>query len=401
MFASRTGWDLEENRLARLAAERRQAGTLLDLTVTNPTRCGFDYPAALLDAFRDPRSLTYRPDPFGIPEARAAVAAYYCERGMDAGPDDLVLTASTSEAYSHLFRLLCDPGDRVHIPRPSYPLFDLLASVNDVHLDPYPLFYDHGWHLDMAALEARIDSRSRAILIVHPNNPTGSYLRPSDWEALQTLAARHALALIVDEVFFDYPLDAMQERVPNRVPNRVMDPRSSRALAFALNGLSKIAALPQMKLGWMLVSGPQPLVAEARSRLEVINDTYLSVDTPVQWAAAAFLGHRHHIQPQIRRRVRANLACLDAAIASPEALGLLQRLDVEGGWTAIVRLPRLHTDAGWAEALVEQTGVLAHPGHFYDFAAEGHLVVSLIVPEEIFSAGIHHLTRFVVAESGL
>lgn len=384
---------MEENRLARLAAGRRRDGTLLDLTVSNPTCCGFDYPVELLDALRDPRSLTYRPDPFGLPEAREAVAAYYRERGVEAGPDDLVLTASTSEAYSHLFRLLCDPGDRVHTPRPSYPLFDLLASVNDVRLDPYPLFYDHGWHLDLAALEASLDARSRAILIVHPNNPTGSYLRPSDWEALQTLAARHELALIVDEVFFDYALAA--------APERVTDPRSSRALTFTLNGLSKIAALPQMKLGWMLVSGPAQLVEDARARLEIINDTFLSVDTPVQWAAAAFLDHRGQVQPQIRRRAAANLACLDAAVASPAAKGLLQRLEVEGGWTAIVRLPRLHTDAGWAEALLQQTGVLVHPGHFYDFVEEGHLVVSLIVPEDAFSAGIHHLVRFVAGEAML
>lgn len=391
MFASRTHWNLEENRLTRLAAGRREAGTLLDLTVSNPTRCGFDYPAALLEALRDPRSLIYRPDPFGLPEAREAVAAYYGERGIGASPDDLVLTASTSEAYSHLFRLLCDPGDRVHTPRPSYPLFDLLASVNDVRLDSYPLFYDHGWHLDVAALEAGIDSRSRAILVVHPNNPTGSYLRPTDWEALQTLAARHDLALIVDEVFFDYPLTA--------APERVIDPRSSRALTFTLNGLSKIAALPQMKLGWMLLSGPAPLVDDARSRLEIINDTFLSVDTPVQWAAATLLDHRHHIQPQIRRRTTANLTCLDAALAAPAAQGLLRRLEVEGGWTAIVRLPRLRTDADWAEALLEQTGVLVHPGHFYDFAEEGHMVVSLIAPEGLFSAGIRHLARFVAAEA--
>lgn len=392
---------MEENRLARLAASRRQAGALLDLTVSNPTRCSFDYPVALLEALRDPRSLTYRPDPFGLPEAREAVAAYYRERGIEASPENLVLTASTSEAYSHLFRLLCDPGDRVHMPRPSYPLFDLLASVNDVRLDPYPLFYDHGWHLDMAALEARIDGRSRAILIVHPNNPTGSYLRPSDWEALQTLAARHDLALIVDEVFVDYPLVPVPDRGIDGGIDRVVDPRSSRALTFTLNGLSKIAALPQMKLGWILVSGPTPWVEAARSRLEIINDTYLSVDTPVQWAAAAFLEHRHHIQPQIRRRCAVNLACLDAAVASQEAQGLLQRLDVEGGWTAIVRLPRLHTDAGWAEALLERTGVLVHPGHFYDFADEGHLVVSLIVPEATFSAGVRHLTGLVATEAGL
>lgn len=391
MFASRTHWNTEENRLARLAAARRAAGTLLDLTVSNPTRCGFDYPEALLDALRRPESLTYRPDPFGLPEARQSIAAYYRERGVEAGPEDLVLTASTSEAYSHLFRLLCDPGDCVHTPRPGYPLFDLLASVNDVRLVPYPLYYDHGWHLDLAALEARIDARSRAILLVHPNNPTGSYMHPSDWEALQTLAARHDLALIVDEVFFDYPLMA--------APDRVADPRSARVLTFTLNGLSKIAALPQMKLGWMLLSGPPSLVRAARWRLEIINDTYLSVDTPVQWAAAAFLEHRHRMQPQIRRRAAANLACLDACLAAPAAQGLLQRLEVEGGWTAVVRLPRLHSDAEWAELLLERSGVLVHPGHFYDFAGEGHLVVSLIVPEEAFAEGIHPLVQLVATEA--
>lgn len=387
VFASRTNWNLEENRLSVLAAGRRRAGTLLDLTVSNPTRCGLDYGDEVLAALRHPEALIYRPDPFGLLAAREAVAEYYRGRGMAVSPDDLVLTASTSEAYSHLFRLLCDPGDRVHIPRPGYPLFELLAAVNDVRLSAYPLFYDHGWHVDVGALEGQLDSRSRAILMVHPNNPTGSYVRPGEWEALQTLAARHDLALIVDEVFFDYPLTAH--------PERVEDPRSQRALTFTLNGLSKISALPQMKLGWMVLSGPEQQKRQARSRLEIINDTYLSVDTPVQWAAGTLLAHRHRMQPQIRARAAANLACLDEQMAGPEAGGLMGRLEVEGGWTAIVRLPRVRTDAEWAEGLVEQAGVLVHPGHFYDFADEGHVVVSLLVKEEVFAEGVRRLVEWV------
>ncbi len=372
------------------AAERLRAqGRLLDLTESNPTRCDFHYDEVrILAALADQRNLAYVADPRGLEAARAAVRAYYLARGVEVSLENIWLTASTSEAYSHLFRLLADPGARVHAPQPGYPLFDLLAGLNDLELAGYALRYDAAWELDWTDLENALTPQSRALLLLNPNNPTGSYLRAGEWPRLQAWAARHGLALIVDEVFFDYSLGDD----PNRLRDATANPA---ALTFILSGLSKVAALPQMKLGWMLLAGPQDQAAAAARRLELILDTYLSVSAPVQNAAAALLETAPAIQAQIRLRLAANLRALDAALAS---LPHVSRFAIEGGWYAILRLPRLHRDDEWARRLLEHDAVYLHPGHFYNFQMEGCLVLSLLPPEADFQAGISRLLDRVAAE---
>lgn len=388
MFSSRTAWPLAANRLHQLATQRRQAGTLRDLTVSNPTVCGFEYPRReLLAALGAAAALRYEPQPLGLEVARAAVGTYYAERGVAVPLDRILLTASTSEAYGHLFKLLCDPGDDVLMPTPSYPLFEMLAGIHDVRLLACPMLYDQGWQLDLEGLAGRASARTRALLLVHPNNPAGSYIRPGEWAHLQRLAAGRGWALVVDEVFFDYALD------PERAYGLELE--DCPALTFVLNGFSKIVALPQMKLGWITVHGPAAARQAAMARLEVINDLFLSVDAPIQHAAAAILAGRHGIQSQIRARLEANLAALDRALPACPAL---ERLRVEGGWCVVLRLPRIHTDEAWAELLLERTGVLTHPGHLYGFGAEGYLVVSLLVPTRVFAEATAGLVAAIGAE---
>ncbi len=376
------------NRLHQLAEAARRRGQLTDLTVSNPARCGFVYPAAMLQALAAPAGLLYDPQPLGLEAARAAVRGYYRERG-GAVPARLLLTASTSEAYAHLFRLLCDAGEAALMPAPSYPLFEMLAGVEAVELQSVPMTYEHGWRLDAAALAAAAGPRVKALLLVNPNNPAGNYLRPAAWTELQALAAERGWALVVDEVFFDYALPpyAAQDLDLDRAP----------ALTFVLNGLSKIAALPQMKLAWIAVFGPEPAAEEALARLEVINDLFLSAATPVQLAAPAFLAARHGVQPQIRTRLQANLAALDRTLKEVPAAA---RLEVEGGWSVLLRLPRVHSDEAWAETILERAGVLTHPGHFFGMAQESHLALSLLPEEAEFARGVDGLLGAVKKELG-
>lgn len=377
MFSHRTSWPLETNPLTRLIEERRAASLpVLDLTESNPTRCGFDYSGAPLSALADPDGLNYRPDPHGLLSAREAVAACYAANGVRVEPDHIFLTSSTSEAYSFAFRLLGNPGDDVLLPCPGYPLFDFLARLNDLNRLAYPLVYDGRWSIDRDALSSAITARSRAIVVVHPVNPTGSYATISDAAFLARMADQQHLAIIADEVFYDYAQPAAAaERAPSFATG-------SRALTFTLNGLSKISALPQMKCAWLVVSGDPALVRAAAARLEVIADTYLSLSTPVALALPQLLEFRKSIQPQIHARIAQNLAALDAALApgSPAT-----RLRVEGGWYAVLRMPRIFTDEEWALRLLREDGVLVHPGHFYDFPCEGHIVVSLLPRPDVFS----------------
>ena len=380
MFASRTAWSLAPNRFSAALEEARRSGReLLDLTESNPTRVGLRYPAGILDAFSDPRGMEYRPLAQGLAEAREAVSAYYRDLGAEVAADAILLTNGTSEAYSFLFRLLCDPGDEVLVATPSYPLFDFLADIQDVKLVSYPLLYDHGWQIDLHTLEQRISPRSRAVLLVHPNNPTGSFVKPEEREGLNRLCASCGLALIADEVFLDFALSGGRP---------FTFAANQEALTFTLSGLSKIAALPQMKLGWMVVSGPETPRKQALERLEVIADTYLSVGTPVQLATAALLRGRSEAQAQLRERVRANLAELDRRSAAHPSC---RRLELEAGWYAVVRVPAISSDEDLAIAVLQQQGVVVHPGHFYDFAGDGHLVISLIPPLEGFAEGIRRL----------
>ena len=380
-----------ESSYAAAVREARASGRrVYDLTQSNPTRCGFEYDAdALLGALGDRRALVYDPDPRGLLTAREAVAGYYTDHGAAVTPGDLVLTTSTSESYSFLFRLLCDAGDEVLVAQPSYPLFDFLADLNDVRLRPYPLFYDHGWWIDFAELERALTPLTRAILVVHPNNPTGHWTRTAERELLEALCARHGLALIVDEVFLDYPLKDRPLGESTLAP-RSFAAGEHPALTFVLSGLSKMCGLPQMKAAWIATLGPEGAQAEALARLEIVADTFLSVNTSVQLAIPGWLAGRETIQQQILARARENLAVLETMARDwPE---LLQVLDVDAGWSAVLALPRCVGEADCAERLMRERGVLAHPGAFYGMAERNRIVVSLIGPQEEFREGIRMAT---------
>jgi len=349
--------------------------------LSNPARCGFNYDAeTLLSPLRDPRALVYDPDPRGMASAREAVARYYAGHGARIAVDDLILTTSTSESYSFLFRLLCDASDEVLVAQPSYPLFDFLADLDDVRLRSYPLFYDHGWWTDFAELERAITQRTRAVLVVHPNNPTGHWTGAGERERLEAICARHGLALIVDEVFLDYPL---RELTP---PPQSFACGAHPALTFVLSGLSKIAGLPQMKAAWIAALGPERERAEALARLEIVADTFLSMNAPVQLAMASWLAGRGTIQAQILERARGNLAVLRRIEAeSPERL---QLFNVEGGWSAVVGLPGCVGEVDCAERLARERGVIVHPGSFYGMGEAGRVVISLIGPAEELAVSI-------------
>ncbi len=389
MFAARTDWDLAPTRLGAAQAARRAAGLpVLDLTESNPTRCGLTFEAdALLSALAHPASLRYDPVPLGVPGARAAVADYYAAKGAALYPDRVCLTASTSEAYGFLFRLLADPGDEVLVPRPSYPLFDFLAGTNDVRLVPYPLEYDGRWRIGLDALRAAAGPRARALVVVNPNNPTGSFLNPDERDALVDLCRDRGLALIADEVFADYAFEPAGDRVATLAG-------TAGALTFVLSGLSKVVALPQLKLGWIAASGPEDLARAALARLEVIADTYLSVGTPVQRALPALLAGRAEIQGRILARLRANLKALRDRIGG---WGRVEALQGEGGWYTILRLPGVKHDEAWAVDLLQKEGVLVHPGYLFDFPEAGHVVASLLPTEDIFGAGISRLLAHATA----
>jgi alanine-synthesizing transaminase len=384
-FSTRTAWDVSETELAKAIAERRELGLpLFDLTASNPTRCRFSYDeAAILSSLADRDALIYDPNPRGMLRAREAVAGYYTAHRAEVNPAHIVLTTSTSEAYSYLFRLLCDPGDEVLIAQPSYPLFDFLAQLESVRLVPYPLFYDHGWRLDAESLRRQITLRTRVIALVHPNNPTGHFTKDAEREELEALSAERGLALIVDEVFLDYPITGHVSRSFACGPHPV--------LTFVLSGLSKIAALPQMKAAWIAPFGPGPDLAHALDRIEVIADTFLSMNAPVQCALPDWLAGRAAIQGQISRRVQSNLRSLDLELS---AQTMISRLKVEAGWYAVLRVPALASGEELAVRLIRKHGVSIHPGYFFGFSGDGWLVVSLLGPEEEFHAGVRLLSRF-------
>jgi alanine-synthesizing transaminase len=377
MFADRTNWNLKPNRLAAALERYKSSGRrLLDLSVSNPTECCFNYDApAILHAFSTPASMEYHPDPRGLKSARQAVSDYYAAHGERLAIEDLLLTASTSEAYSFIFRLLCNPDDELLIPTPSYPLFDFLADVNDVKLTRYPLFYDHGWHIDMHALKQAVTPRTRGAIVVHPNNPTGHFTRPDEVAQLNQICSDNQMAIIADEVFLDFSLGATAKSF---VANQ-------GALTFTMSGISKISGLPQMKFAWLAVSGREGLKREVLARLEMIADTYLSLNAPIQLAAPVLLQQRDVFQQQLIARMRANLAELDLQLVKTPQLN---RLAVEGGWYAVLRVPATRPDEDLAIELLEKHDVYVHPGHFYDFSGDGYLVVSLITPEEEFAEGL-------------
>ncbi len=382
-FSERTAWEPGVNAWAEAAEVLRTSGReVLDLTVSNPTACGLGpASASVLAPLGDPGALRYSPDPLGMAVAREAVAAYYRDHGAVVDPGRICMTTSTSEAYSFLFRLLCDPGDEVLIARPSYPLFDLLAKLDDVVVREYPLFYepgpDAGWSIDFASLQALVNDKTRAVVTVHPNNPTGNYVREDDRQALEVFCAENGLALLVDEVFLDYALDA--ERCTNTFAT------GTKCLSFVLSGISKVCALPQMKASWIAATGPSDLVSEAMRRLEIVADTFLSMNAPVQCALPSWLAARDAVQQNIRERMQMNLAALDQRLAG--SLG--DRLHLEGGWTAVLRVPR-HVDGEEFALAAMRRGVLVQPGVFYGLP-EGRCVVSLLTEPDIWRRGLEQL----------
>jgi alanine-synthesizing transaminase len=422
MFSERTNWKLAANRFTEAVEAVRASGIqLLDLTASNPTRVGLKYDsAAILAALNSERALDYDPQAKGLLAARQAVALYYSQTldhrklagdmGTRINPERIVLTTGTSEGYSFVFRLLCNAGDELLVPKPSYPLFEFLADLQDVKLVPYPLIYDHGWQIDFPSLEKVLTKRTRGVVAVHPNNPTGSYVHEGEVAPLNALCREHGLALIVDEVFLDYGLETSGFKTPtkgeqNRTAKSAAPPEfrgqpkhgtsfagNQEVLTFTLSGLSKISALPQMKVAWIVTSGPAEQVAEAMARLEVIADTYLSMNAPMQWAVPVLLSQRNSIQAQLMDRVHANLTELDRQLAGQSAC---QRLFVEGGWYALVRVPVTRSDEELAIALVKEQAVVVHPGHFYDFPHDGYLVLSLITADEEFTQGVARTLQLV------
>ncbi len=385
LFSRRTAWPSGENEWAQA---RQRLAPRIDLTLSNPTTCGLGPdPERLLSPLGDTGALRYIPDPLGTPAARMAVAAYYRDGGAAVPMERLCLTTSTSEAYSFLFRLLCDPGDEVLIARPTYPLFDLLAQLDDVVLREYPLHYDpgataltqDGWSIDIEALKAAITPRTRALVVVHPNNPTGNYVSAAERKLLQGLCAERGIALIADEVFLDYPIRAAA-KTSRAAPSFTTE--ASECLCFVLSGLSKICALPQMKLSWIASCGPAALVQSAMERLEIIADTFLSLNAPVQFALPHWLAERDAVQGRIRDRLGSNLRLLDARLTGSMA----SRFSVEGGWTAVLRVPSTVEGEEFPLAAMRR-GVLVQPGAFYGLPP-GRCVVSLLTPPELWAEGL-------------
>lgn len=385
-FSKRTAWNTEETTLARAHRERVQAGLpLADLTASNPTRCGFEYDLSLLAPLTDLQALTYDPQPRGLLTAREAVARYYADHGASVYPEQIILTTSTSEAYSFLFRLLCDAGSEILVPQPSYPLFDFLAELDDVRLKAATMVYEHGWQIDPEGFRRAVTPETRAIVLVHPNNPTGHFTKLWEAEELARICREHELALIVDEVFLDYGFAGQ--------------PRSFAAGlegvdVYIVSGLSKIAGLPQMKAAWIVAKGPGS--AAAMERLEIIADTFLSMNAPVQHAMPSWIAGRKGIQAQILERVQKNLAVLDRHL---ELRSVVSRLVAEGGWYAVLRVPALERDEQTVMALLER-GTWVHPGYFFGMEESGWLVVSLLGSTDEFRSGVTGIVNYYETNQG-
>jgi aspartate/methionine/tyrosine aminotransferase len=386
MFSSRTQWNMSPNRLSDLVAEkRRRREIIIDLTESNPTHCGFSYPQEdILGALAGASSLDYQPAPRGLLTAREAIAEYYAARGVTVSPEHILLTASTSEAYSFLFKLLCNVHDEILVPQPSYPLFEYLGQLHDVVLRYYCLEYDGEWNFDFESLESAYTDRVRAIILVHPNNPTGSYVKQNEFNRISSFASEHHCALIVDEVFESY----------NYLSNsRYQTSWISKApvLSFSLNGISKLLGLPQLKLSWMVISSTSQDTAAVLNRLDIIADTFLSVNTPAQVALPRLLRQSHDIHGQIHMRVHSNFHLLKKIFADSS----VSVFHSEGGWYAILQLPQFRRDDEWAVELLLRQNILVYPGHFFDMKQSSCIVISLLLLPDIFTDALTRIRTFV------
>lgn len=382
-YSERLPWSTPHNAYSARLEQKRLAGdSLLDLTCSNPTQALSDYPhAAIAHAFGAIADFQYEPQALGAARARDDIAQWYARQGIVVSANRIALCASTSEAYSILFKLLCNPGDEVLIPSPSYPLFEYLAQAEAVKTAPYRLVYEGGWFIDLDSVRNAISARTKAIVVVNPNNPTGSFLKAAELEALVEIAVRRELSLISDEVFMTYPASGPDDRVRTLIGR-------DEILNFSLNGLSKTAGMPQLKLGWMVVNGPQEEARAALEKLELLLDTYLSVGTPVQRALPDLFSIGDVIHAQIDERLRRNAEALAALARSP-----IQALASEAGWSAILRVPAIRTEEAWMTSLLIDHGVVVQPGYFFDMAKEAYLVVSLLSNPEQFAAGLAILTQ--------
>ena len=385
MFSKRTNWNFSENKLSLLLKSLKQKGeSVIDLSQSNPTQCNFKYLTELdlLTPLARLANLDYQPSPNGKKEARQAIQTYYRQKGIHVDPERIFLTASTSEAYTHIFRLLTNPQDRILIPRPSYPLFHFIADLNDVALDPYSLRYEQNqWRLPINELTSSLHSNTKAVIVVHPNNPTGSFLKISEAAELIQVAKSKSLALISDEVFSDYGFENDSQRKSSFADTK-------EVLTFTLGGISKSLGLPQMKLSWIIVSGPEKVASEALERLEIIADTYLSVNTPAQEALTDWFGLQKQIQKEIKDRIHQNKTWLEQKIQGQSRIVYLKS---EGGWYGILKLPNSKTEEEWILEFLEKDHVLVHPGYFFDFEEETYIVLSLLPECTQFQDGVNRI----------
>ena len=382
-FSSRTNWTLAPNQLTKRLSALEQSGTeILDLTESNPTQVGFQYSSdVILSSLTDSKNLSYQPSPLGIREARETVAEYYNAKGASVHPDQILLTASTSEAYSAIFRLIANPGERVLMPRPSYPLFHFLTGLNDVELDPYTLTYHKTWRIDFDGIRKSFKPKTKAIVLVNPNNPTGSFVKKDELVKLNQFAEGNQLCIISDEVFADFQWEKKTDGLTTLAGNH-------QSLTFTLSGISKVLGLPQMKISWIVVSGPKELVRQSIERLEIILDTYLSVNAPAQNALHHWMQLKDRMQKQILKRVLSNRSFLQKS-------GQLEMLEADAGWYAVLKLPKKKSEEDWAIEILEKDHVLVHPGYFYDFQEEPFIVVSLLVDPSVFEAAITKISKRV------
>jgi hypothetical protein len=387
MFSSRTDWDFRPSPLFALVEQKRNRGdTILDLTESNPTRCGFLFePDLLFPPDSLSASVRYDPDPKGLLTAREAVAEWYARQGVVVDPARIVLTSSTSEAYSFLFKLLCNAGDSVAVPKPSYPLFEYLCTLNDVACQQYRLAYDGEWHFDKSSMEHTLQANTKALVLVHPNNPTGSYVKLEERDAIVGLSQKRRIPVIVDEVFSRFPFAEDPRRCATFASMR-------ENLTFTLNGISKLLGLPQMKLAWIVVSGPDDECVQAMQRLEVIADSYLSVSAQVQVALRSLLAHADDTIDRIHSRVSGNFRTVRNELPPGS---LMSVLDCEGGWNAILRLPSTKSDEEWAMAILEEQNVLTHPGSLFDLDTRSCLAISLLPEATSIAEGIRRIAAVV------